>query len=136
MTAPIARRRGSFGPAAIGSAGGSTTIVARVMPRASVSSELPSSGNRSASRTAAVTSATARPGRDGRKTTASSGAAAITSREPDSRGTRFTARFKQARPRYPGSMARPKPLRLPETIKLAAKPLIRLTTKPAARTKS
>jgi hypothetical protein len=33
-------------------------------------------------------------------------------------------------------MARPKPLRLPETIKLAAKPLIRLTTKPAARTKS
>src|SRR5258706_12708009 len=94
-TAPTASRRASAGVDGIGSAGGSTTIVARVPRRASVSSDSPSSGKRSASRTAAATSETDPEGLGGRRMTASSGAAARTSREPERRGTRVTARFKQ-----------------------------------------
>ena len=62
-TAETACCRGSFGAPGIGSAGGSTTIVARAPRRASASSPSPSSGKRSASRTAAPTSATAVAGR-------------------------------------------------------------------------
>src|SRR5436305_6492038 len=104
-TAAIATCRGSGVEAGIGSAGGSTTIVARVRRLTSTSSGSPWSGNRNASRTAAATSATASAGGGGRSTIASSGAAAITSRDPDSRGTRGIGGFKQAVPTTLGTMS-------------------------------
>src|SRR5438034_7594169 len=94
-TAAIAIWRGSGIDAGMGSAGGSTTIVARVRRRTSASSGSPWSGNRSASRTEAATSATASAGGGGRSTIASSGAVAITSREPDRSGTLGIGGFKQ-----------------------------------------
>src|SRR6184192_2035153 len=94
-TAAIATWRGSGIDAGMGSAGGSTTIVARVRRRTSASSGSPWSGNRSASRTEAATSATASAGGGGRRTIASSGAVAITSREPDRSGTLGIGGFKQ-----------------------------------------
>src|SRR5437660_3647800 len=90
-TAVTASARGSFGDPGMGSAGGSTTIVARVPRPTWDSSESPSSGNRSASRTAAATSATAPAGLGGRRTIASSGAEASTSRVPERSGTRSMA---------------------------------------------
>src|SRR5438309_1758833 len=90
-TAVTASARGSFGDPGMGSAGGSTTIVARVPCPTCDSSESPSSGNRSASRTAAATSATAPAGLGGRRTIASSGAEASTSRVPERSGTRSMA---------------------------------------------
>src|SRR5438874_4778188 len=90
-TALIASARGSLGDPGIGSAGGSTTIVARAPRRTCASRESPSSGKRSASRTAAPTSATDPSGLGGRRMTASSGAAASTSRVPERSGTRSMA---------------------------------------------
>src|SRR3954449_2388401 len=95
-TAPIARRRGSLCALGIGSAGGSTTIVARPPRVTSASRPSPSSGKRSASRTAAATSATPGCGGGGRSTTASSGAFASTSRVPERRGTRGTGGLDQS----------------------------------------
>src|SRR5438552_9046096 len=89
-TAPIASWRGSEDEAGIGSAGGSTTIVARARRRTRASSGSPSSGKRRASRTAAPTSATAGPGAGGRRTTTSSGTEAITTFVPASSGIRRT----------------------------------------------
>src|SRR5256885_3767330 len=90
-TAVTASARGSFGDPGIGSAGGSTTIVARVPCPTCASRESPSSGKRSASRTAAARSAPARAGLGGRRTIASSGAEASTSRVPERSGTRSMA---------------------------------------------
>src|SRR5918911_500367 len=70
--------------AAVGISGGSVTIVARPPRLASASSGSPTSGNRSASRTAAATSAIASPGAGGLRITESSGAGTIVSREPTS----------------------------------------------------
>src|SRR6266536_2889635 len=104
-TAAIAICRGSGVEAGIGSAGGSTRIVARVRRLTSASSGSPWSGNRSASRTAAATSATPSAGGGGRRTIASSGAAAITSRDPDRRGTRGIGGFKQGRSLHSEAMS-------------------------------
>ena len=88
IVAAIAVRRGSFGDPGIGSAGGSTTTVARPPRGTSASSGCPASGKRSASRTAAAMSAIGSTGGGGASTIASSPASTTASREPYGSGTR------------------------------------------------
>ncbi len=82
--------RGSRIAPGSGSAGGSTTMVARPSRGTSSASGGPASGNRSASTTASATSAIGLTGGGGRTTTALSGALTTTTREPTSNGRRGT----------------------------------------------
>src|SRR6266540_5846534 len=89
--AAIADWRGSRSEPGSGRCGGSTTIVARAPRDTSASSGSPARGKRSASRTAAPTSATKSPGGGFCRTIASSSAVTTTSRDPASSGIRVTA---------------------------------------------
>src|SRR5205814_421559 len=91
--ATIASCRGSKAAAGTGRWGGSITTVA-VPPRtASRFNGSPASGKRTASRTAARTSAIARPGRGGRRTTPSAAVSTTAIRVPERSGTRGIRRY-------------------------------------------
>ena len=88
IAAAIASPRGSLCDPGIGSAGGSTTTVARPPRRDERFESLPASGKRSASRTAAAMSAIGSTGGGGASTIASSPASTTESREPYGSGRR------------------------------------------------
>src|SRR5262245_51191876 len=96
-TATIACCLGSKAAAGTGMCGGSITTVA-VPPRtASRFSGSPASGNRRASRTAAGTSAIARPGGGGRRTIPSAPVSTTAIRVPERSGTRGIRALRAAR---------------------------------------